>query len=206
MFHTTGITLALSSQARETVIEMIKLFKENGVIISFDINYRSNLWTEKDAKHYITQILPYIDVFFCSEDTARLTFKKSGLMKEIMKDFCTEYPISIMASTKRTVHSPKSHTFTSTIYNAKENKFYEEAPYEKIDVIDRIGSGDAYIAGVLYGLLKHNMDCQKALSYGNATSAIKNTIIGDMLCSDINEINNIIREHNSSAYSSEMKR
>lgn len=206
IFHTTGITLALSSQARETAIEIIKLFKENGALISFDVNYRASLWTEEEARKCITQILPYIDIFFCSYDTAKLTFKKNGTLKEIMKEFCDEYKISIMASTKRTVHSPKLHSFTSTIYNSKENKYYEEEPYNNIDVIDRIGSGDAYIAGALYGLLKYNFNCQKALLYGNATSAIKNTITGDMLCSDINEIDNIIKEHTSLDYHSEMKR
>lgn len=162
-FHTSGITLALSPQLRETAIEMIKRFKAQGTMISFDVNFRGNLWTGAEAKACIESILPYVDVFFCSEDTARLTFLKEGNAREIMKSFTQEYPISIVASTQRVVHSPKRHTFGSIIYSAKDDTYYEEQPYADIEVVDRIGSGDAYISGVLYGLLSKEGDYQRAL-------------------------------------------
>ena len=139
-FHTSGISLALSKECREVGIEMIKRFKEAGALISFDVNFRGNLWTGEEAKECIEGILPYVDIFFCSEDTARLTFKKTGNLKEILKSFTEDYPISIVAATQRTVHSPKQHSFGSVIYNAKEDKYYEEEPYRNIEVIDRIGS------------------------------------------------------------------
>ena len=132
-FHTSGITLALSPQVRETAVEMIKRFKAQGTMISFDVNFRGNLWTGAEAKACIESILPYVDIFFCSEDTARLTFLKEGDAKSIMKSFTEEYPISIVASTQRIVHSPKRHTFGSIIYSASEDRFYEEAcefPYK----------------------------------------------------------------------------
>lgn len=205
-FHTSGITLALGEQPRNTAIEMIKRFKEKGALISFDVNFRGNLWTGPEAKECIEQILPYVDIFFCSEDTARLTFLKEGDLKTIMKSFTEEYPISIVASTQRIVHSPKVHTFGSTIYNAKEDCYYEEEPYRDIEVVDRIGSGDAYISGALYGLLSHGFDCQKALEYGNATSSVKNTIPGDLPSCDLKEIDRIIRNHQSTGKQLEMDR
>lgn len=205
-FHTSGITLALSPKCRDTAVEMIKRFKEQGAMISFDVNFRGNLWTGAEAKECIEQILPYVDIFFCSEDTARLTFLKEGDVKSIMKSFTEEYPISIVASTQRIVHSPKRHTFGSVIYSAKEDKYYEEAPYADIEVVDRIGSGDAYISGVLYGLLAHEGDYRKALEYGNATSALKNTIPGDLLSTDLKEIDGIIKEHKSTGRIAEMER
>lgn len=205
-FHTSGITLALSPQVRQTTIEMIKKFKEHGVMISFDVNFRANLWTGEEAKACIEQILPYVDIFFCSEDTARLTFLKEGNLHDIMKSFTKEYPISVVASTQRTVHSPKKHSFTSIMYSSKEDTYYEEKPYEDIDVVDRIGSGDAYIAGVLYGLLSHPNDYQTALEYGNATSSVKNTVVGDLPSSDLLEINTIIRDHKKTGKQSEMDR
>lgn len=205
-FHTSGITLALSPQCRKTAVEMIKRFKEQGALVSFDVNFRGNLWTGAEAKACIETILPYVDIFFCSEETARLTFLKEGDAKSIMKSFAKEYPISIVASTQRVVHSPKRHTFGSIIYNAKEDKFYEEAPYADIEVVDRIGSGDAYISGVLYGLLSHEGDCRRALEYGNATSALKNTIPGDLLFTDLKEIDGIIGEHQSTGRIAEMVR
>ena len=135
-----------------------------------------------------------------------LTFGKEGDVRTIMKSFTEDYPISIVASTQRIVHSPKRHTFGSVIYNAKTNVYYEEEPYRDIEVVDRIGSGDAYISGVLYGLLAHNGDCQKALEYGNATSSVKNTIPGDLPSSDLREIERIIRAHKSTGRQSEMDR
>ncbi len=196
-FHTTGITLALSPACRETAIQMIKKFKQAGAIISFDVNFRGNLWSGEEAKATIEQILPYVDIFFCSKDTARLTFGRDGDLHDVMKSFAKDYPLSIVASTERIVHSPKSHTFGSVIYDAKNDVFYEEEPYRNIDVVDRIGSGDAYIAGVLYGYLKTG-DCRTAMEYGNATAAIKNTIPGDMPSSDLHEINRVIKEHKCS--------
>lgn len=205
-FHTSGITLALSPQLRETAIEMIRRFKAQGTMISFDVNFRGNLWTGAEAKACIESILPYVDVFFCSEDTARLTFLKEGSAREIMKSFTREYPISIVASTQRVVHSPKRHTFGSIIYSAKDDTYYEEPPYADIEVVDRIGSGDAYISGVLYGLLSGEGDYQRALEYGNATSALKNTIPGDLLSTDLKEIDSIILEHKSTGRVAEMDR
>ena len=205
-FHTSGITLALSPQVRETTIEMIKRFKAQGAIISFDVNFRGNLWTGEEAKECIERILPYVDIFFCSEETARLTFLKEGDAKSIMKSFTEDFPIAIVASTQRIVHSPKRHTFGSILYSAKDDTFYEEPPYADIEVVDRIGSGDAYISGVLYGLLSHEGDYQKALEYGNATSSLKNTIPGDLLSTDLKEIDGIIREHKSTGRIAEMDR
>ena len=152
-FHTTGITLALDDGVRKTAVDMIRRFKEAGALISFDVNFRANLWTEKEARQYVEQILPFVDVFFCSETTARLTFGKKGSLHEIMESFAKDYPLSVVATTQRVVHSPKRHTFGSVLYDAKNGVFYEEEPYRDIEVVDRIGSGDAYISGVLYGLL-----------------------------------------------------
>lgn len=205
-FHVSGITLALCEETRACAIEMIRRFKEAGALISFDVNFRLNLWSGAEAKACIEQILPYVDIFFCSEDTARLTFLKEGSLEEMMRSFTKEYPIQIVASTQRIVHSPKQHSFGSVIYEAKTDTFYSEKPYERIDVVDRIGSGDAYCGGMLYGLLSSDMDCKKALAFGNACSAIKNTIPGDLPSSDLAEVLSVIEDHNASGPVAEMKR
>lgn len=205
-FHTSGITLALSEQCRRTGIEMMKQFKEHGALISFDVNFRLNLWSGEEARACIEEILPYVDIFFCSEDTAKLTFGKTGDVREIMKSFAKDYPVSVIASTQRTVHSPKVHSFTSVIYDAKHAVFYEEKPYENIEVVDRIGSGDAYVSGVLYGLLSERGDCTKALQFGNASSAAKNTIPGDMPSLNRSEIETIIQDHKDGGQQREMNR
>ena len=194
LFHTSGITLGLGGNAQKFAIECIRKFKEQGTLISFDVNYRANLWTGEEARACIEQILPFVDIFFCSESTANLTFGKTGDIKEILKSFSDEYDIAVVAATQRIVHSPKSHTFGSVIYEKKTDSYYEEKPYEKIEVVDRIGSGDAYISGFLYGLLKENGNCQAALEYGNAASAMKNTVSGDMLWTDPQKMQQTIED------------
>ena len=98
------------------------------------------------------------------------------------------------------------YTFGSVVYDAKKDTYHEEEPYRDIDVVDRIGSGDAYISGALYGLLSSDFDCEKAMQYGNATSAVKNTIPGDLPSSDLEEINTIIKAHNHKGPQLEMAR
>ena len=92
------------------------------------------------------------------------------------------------------------------MYDAGKDAYYEEEPYRDIEVVDRIGSGDAYISGALYGLLTSDFDCAKAIRYGNATSAVKNTIPGDLPSSNLEEIETIIKAHNQKGPQSEMAR
>lgn len=203
-FHVSGITLALGGIIRETALEMIKKFKAAGCLISFDVNYRATLWSESEARTEIVKVLPLIDFLFVSEETSRKMFQKKGSLQDIMRNYTEEYGCQLVATTKRKVLSPTKHTWNSIIYSGKEDRFYEEEPYEEIEVVDRIGSGDAYLAGVLFGLLKYN-NVQTALEFGNAMAAIKNTIPGDMPVSDFQEISKVIEDHKSHN-SSEMNR
>lgn len=205
MFHTSGITLALNKNTCEVTTELIKRFKKGGALVSFDCNYRANLWSEEEARAAIKHILPYVDILFVSEETSRRMMQKEGDLSDIMKSYTTEYPVKVVCTTQREVISPRKHNFTSTIYDAPKDKFYTEQPYKDIDVIDRIGSGDAYVSGVLYGLLKYD-DVEKALEYGNATSSVKNTIPGDLPASDLREIDSIIKNHKSVGPTSELNR
>ena len=123
-----------------------------------------------------------------------------------MKSFTDDFPIYVVCATQRNVKSPKVHDFGSIIYDKHLDRYFTEKSYENIDVVDRIGSGDAYISGVLYGLLSTELDCGRALEFGNAAAAVKNTIPGDMPTSDLNELEHIIRDHKSSGKQSEMER
>ncbi|MDD3428534.1 MAG: sugar kinase [Oscillospiraceae bacterium] len=204
-FHTSGISLALSKEVRAVAIELIHRFKKGGALISFDVNYRANLWSEEECRATLEEILPEIDVLFVSEETSRRMFQKQGQLYDIMKSYCDDFGVKLVATTQRIVKSPRKHTFGSVIYDAATDTHYSEAPYEDIDVVDRIGSGDAYVAGVLFGLLKYN-DAEKALQFGNATSSVKNTIPGDLPSSDFKEIAGIIKAHTATGPVSEMSR
>lgn len=205
LFHTSGISLALGGGARRFTVDMIKSFREAGAVISFDVNYRGNLWGEKEARETIESILPYVDIFFVSEESSRRMFSRTGTLEEIMKGYTREYGISLVATTARNVISPSKHDFSSVIYSAENDEYYREKPYLGIDVVDRLGSGDAYVAGVLYGLLS-KQDVGYALSIGNACSALKNTVIGDLPASDLDEVMRTVESHNSDSDKSELRR
>ena len=203
VFHMSSITLALSDTLRQTALEILKKFHEAGAYISFDVNYRAALWSEEEARKVIEGVFPYVDFLFVSEETSRRMLRRTGTLEEIMKAYTVDYGCSLVATTRREVISPMRHNFGSKIYY--DGRFYEEAPYENIEVIDRIGSGDAYLSGVLYGLIKTG-DIQKALEIGNASSAVKNTVLGDMAASSIDEILGVIQSHKATGRQDEMNR
>lgn len=206
VFHTGGITLALGEEIRKNTIEIMRLFKEAGAIISFDVNYRAALWGEAEARETILGVLPLVDILFISEETARRMFGLSGTLYEIQKSLAEKHcNLEIILSTKRKVISPVKHSFSSLVYDCKEKKYFEEDAYRGIDVIDRIGSGDAYVAGALFGLLRYG-DIQKMAEYGDAMAALKNTVRGDMPECDLSDIDRIIKSHHEKGPKSEMIR
>lgn len=192
IFHISSISLAIGEGLRETAIEAIKRFKAAGALISFDVNYRATLWSEEEAKRVVESVFPYVDLLFVSEETSRRMLRRTGTLEEIMRGYAQTYGCRLVAATRREVVSPMRHNFGSKLFY--DGLFYEEPPYMGIEVIDRIGSGDAYIAGVLYGLVSGG-DIVRALEVGNALSAVKNTILGDMPASSIEEIEGVIRSH-----------
>ncbi len=203
LFHISSISLALSNTLRETALEVMRKMKEKGVTISFDVNYRAALWSEEEARAVITKILPMVDILFVSEETSRRMMQKTGTLDEIMKSYCEEYGCKMVATTRREVVSPTRHNFGSRVYY--DGAFYEEPHYQGIEVIDRVGSGDAYVAGVLYGVLS-GKSVEESMAYGNALSAIKNTVSGDMSISSLEEVESVIRSHRASGVQDEMVR
>jgi len=195
IFHTTGITLALHENTMNMALDTIKALKKSHTLISFDVNYRSNLWSEEEARASIEKILPYVDILFISEESCRKMFQRTGTLEDILEDFSKTYDIKIIASTQRKVITQSQHQFASVIFDRESHTFFRtEQPYN-IEVVDRVGSGDAYIAGVLYGLLSSSFDCEKAQEYGDAFAAIKCTIPGDILISNKAEVDSVIQKH-----------
>ena len=124
---------------------------------------------------------------------------KHGIKQHTARD----YGCRLVATTRREVVSPTRHNFNSKMFF--ECRFYEDLPYKEIEVVDRIGSGDEYLAGVLYGLVK-DRDIFRALEVGNALSAVKNTVAGDMSASSIDEIRAVIKSHKATGPQDEMVR
>lgn len=205
IFHISGITLALCENTRNLSLDLIKRFKDAGALISFDVNFRANLWTNEEARGIIDKILPYLDILYMSEECFIKMFNMEGALEDMQKAFAKKYDIEIIASTQREVISPKKHNFSSKVYQKGTDTFYTEKPYKNIDVVDRIGSGDAYLSGSLYGLLEYNT-VEKFVQYGNAMSVVKNTTMGDMAVVDYRLIESVIADHNDSSGGSELNR
>lgn len=203
IFHVSSITMALAPSLKDTTLMLIKKFKEAGAYISFDVNYRASLWSEEEAREVVESVFPYVDFLFVSEETSRRMLQRTGTLEEIMKGYANDYGCTLIATTRREVVSPTRHNFNSKIY--MNGQFYEEEPYNNIEVIDRIGSGDAYLAGVLYGLIKYGTP-EQAIEIGNALSAVKNTVLGDMSASSIEEIESVIKSHKATGRQDEMVR
>lgn len=205
IFHTSGITLALCPELRATAGELIRRFKENGAVITFDVNFRASLWSEEESRAAITEILPLIDIFFVSEESSRRMFGKTGTLEEIMKSYCDEYGVRMVATTSREVITPNLHNFGSAVYSRDEDSFYTEKAYDGIEIVDRLGSGDAYVGGALFAMLD-GLGFEGAVRYGNACAALKNTIVGDLPAFSKRDVDRIITAHNATGKQSEMNR
>lgn len=205
MLHLSGITLAVDEKTRRAAMETVRRFRRAGAEISFDVNYRASLWSEAEAKQAVEEILPLADYLFISEESCRRMFGRTGELGDVLKGFCQEYGLKAAASTRREALSPREHRFTSLLYHSGTDTLYTEPPYSPITVEDRIGSGDSFVAGALYGLLQYG-DGRKAVEYGNAMAALKCTVKGDLPDTSLSEAESVIREHKSQGPRSEMER
>ena len=196
VFHTSGITLALDS-VRDTAIEAIRRFKAAGALISMDVNYRAALWDEEKAKAVITSVLPMVDILFVSEESSHRMMGMTGTLEDIQRNYTALYGTQLVATTMRKVYSATQHGWSSHVYVAQTDSFVSGEPYD-VRVADRIGSGDAYVSGALYGLLrKGNQDAIAA--YGDAMGALKCTIHGDLPDVDLLDVEALIRNRGDSS-------
>ena len=189
IFHISGITPALSSGWKKITIMLIKAAKDAGCKISFDINYRGKLWSQKEAGETISEILPYVD--YCSAGKLDAIYllgiteytgdenELAYYYQEIQKKFPN---ISILYSTKRNVLSASSNELIGTLW--MNDNYYESQKHLINPIVDRVGGGDAFAGGVLHGILVQNTP-QEMINFATAASALKHTVYGD--CNQFSE-------------------
>lgn len=194
LLHLTGITLGLGPEMRAQALHLVRAFHEAGGIVSFDVNYRAAFWSESEVRECLKEILPLAHVLFVSEETARRLLERTGDLQSIQRSFAKEFACKFVATTRRTEESPTRHSWDSLVYDTRADQFHSEEPYRSIEVVDRIGSGDAFVAGALYDLIAGN-GAADAVIYGNALAAIKCTLHGDMVLSNRRGILSVIRQH-----------
>lgn len=201
-FHFTGITPALSKEAIELTEKALIAAKKHGVTVSVDLNYRKKLWTSEEAKAVMTNLMQYVDVCIGNEEDAEkvLGFKpgetdvsKGELeidgYKSIFKQMLEKFNFKYVVTTLRESHSASDNGWSALIYDG--NEFYQSKKYD-IRIVDRVGGGDSFAGGLIYGLVKTG-DFKYALEFAVGASALKHTIQGDFNLVTVEEVETLIK-------------
>lgn len=189
-FHFSGINPALSESMSNISLEACKVAKEKGITISCDLNYRSKLWTKDQAKEIMSGIMEYVDVCIGNEEDADNVFGikadntdvLSGSVdhksyEEVAKKISDQFGCKYVAITLRTSLSASSNKWAGMLYSSNEDKYALSQEYT-IEIIDRVGSGDSFAAGIIYSLLNKST-AQGAVEFAVAASCLKHTQEGD---------------------------
>src|SRR5205085_7736124 len=186
-FHTTGITPALSDKCATLTETALKTAKAKGITTSIDLNYRKKLWTREKAKEVMTRLCEYVDVCIGNEEDADTTlgFKAEGTdvtkgelnlegYKGVFKQMKEKFGFKYIASSLRESHSASDNGWSALVYDG--NEFYHTRQYE-VRIVDRVGSGDSFASGLIYGLVT-GMPMNQAAEFGVEAYALKHTIPG----------------------------
>src|SRR5215470_7615200 len=206
--HTGGIFAALSDTTPPLVIEAVQAAKKHGTIVSYDLNYRPSLWKsiggEKRAQEVNREIAKYVDVMIGNEEdfTACLGFQVEGTDEHISKidvmafkkmigKAIKTYPnFKVTATTLRAVKSANRNDWGAICW--AEGKFYEAPNREDLEILDRVGGGDSFASGLIYGFLQFD-DPQKAVEYGAAHGALAMTTPGDTSMASLKEVEALVQ-------------
>jgi len=203
-FHTCGTAPALSESSAETVKEALLTAKKNKVEVSFDLNYRAKLWTEEKAQSVLTPLMQYCDILITTEEDTYKVFKiKEDDYKTVAKKLQEKFNFKVVVITLRENITIWRNNWTAIAFS--EGKFYKDITYE-LELVDRVGGGDAFTGGFLYGYIRFNKDIQKSLQYGNASSALKQTIPGDINWCTLEETKDLIENGKNKGMSLRIKR
>ena len=202
-FHWTGINPALSENVAEICKQACIAAKKKGITVSCDLNYRGNLWSSADAQKTMTKLMPYVDVCVANEEDADkvLGIKAAGTdvesgkldrngYKEVARQICDQYGCKYVAITLRESYSASRNGWSGMLYNAAEGEAYFSKTYD-IQIIDRVGGGDSFTAGLIYAL-STNADNDRAINFAVAASCLKHTMEGDYNRSTVDEIEKLL--------------
>jgi 2-dehydro-3-deoxygluconokinase len=189
-FHTSGITPALSPSAAEATLEAVAEAKSAGLLVSIDLNYRERLWSEAEARRVMTDIVRSADVLITTEeDTQRVFGIERDSYEDVARTLVETYGLKVVAITLRENLSVWRNRWTAIAYEAATDEVHR-APVFDIEVVDRVGSGDAFVGGFLRGYL--DGDVASGVLHGVGISAIKQTHPGDVVYTTPGEIERVL--------------
>jgi len=180
--HTTGITPALSASTRETTSELLAAAEEADVTRSFDLNYRSKLWSTADAQACYESLLGEVDLLFAPIRDAQNVLGYDDDAKSVAYQLADDYGIETVVITRG---ATGSLAYT-------DGRVVEQGVFDA-ETVDAIGTGDAFVGGVLAELLAGS-DISRALQYGSATASLKRTVEGDVLVTTREEVEGVLDE------------
>ncbi len=202
-FHVTGITPAVAEGVAAEAITALKTAKELGVTTSCDLNYRAKLWKwGKKADEVMPELTKYVDVVIANEEDCQKALGISSdnkpelgeinldCYKEITEKVLTQFPnVKTVAITLRESKSANRNLWSACINDGKE--FYHSRTYDITDIVDRVGGGDSFAGGLIYGLSTKS-DAKVALEFAVGASCLKHTINGDLNLVTVEEVEKLI--------------
>lgn len=207
-FHWTGITPALSQGAADACLEAIKTANEMGVMVSCDLNFRKNLWKYgKAASEIMPELVEGCDVILGNEEDAEKVFGikpegfevahtggevNAGEFESVCTQLMQKFPRAkkVIITLRGSVNA-NHNTWAGVLYS--DNKLYQSKRYDITHIVDRVGGGDSFMGGLIYGLLTYSDDDQKALDFAVAASCLKHTVYGDFNLVTVSEVENLMK-------------
>lgn len=204
-FHWTGITPAISQSAADACLEAVKIASAKGITISTDLNYRAKLWKYGvPSEPIMTELTSYCDIILGNEEDADMVFGikpegvdvKSGHVEgaayeSVGKQLMTKFPkAKKVIITLRGSVSASHNSWSGVLWDGK--KLYEAPTYQITHIVDRVGGGDSFMGGLIYGLIAYPKDDQKALNFAVAASCLKHTIKGDFNRVTVEEVEKLM--------------
>ena len=206
-FHWTGITPAISQGAADACLEAVKVASEMGITVSTDLNYRAKLWKYGGNREAImTELTSYCDIILGNEEDAEKHFGihpegldvhkdghevKAEAFLSVCKQMMAKFPkAKKVITTLRGSISASHNTWAGVLYDGE--KMYDTRQYQITHIVDRVGGGDSFMGGLIYGLLKYPEDDQNALDFAVAASCLKHTIKGDANLVTVNEVEKLM--------------
>ncbi len=207
-FHWTGITPAISQGAADACFEAIKVANEMGVTVSTDLNFRKNLWKYgKSAQEVMPKLVEGCDVILGNEEDFEKVFniKPEGFdvtqtagevdqkaFDSVCHQVQNKFPrAKKIITTLRGSINANHNTWGGVLYS--EGKLYQSKRYDITHIVDRVGGGDSFMGGLIYGLLSYPSDDQKALEFAAAASCLKHTVYGDFNLVTVSEVENLMK-------------
>ena len=193
-FHWTGITPAISQGAADACLEAVKIASEKGITVSTDLNYRAKLWKYgQSSEPIMTELTSYCDIILGNEEDAEKHFgiKPEGLdvttqghqvkaeaFQSVCEQMMKKFPkAKKVITTLRGSISASHNTWAGVLYDGQN--IYNSSEYQITHIVDRVGGGDSFMGGLIYGMLQYPQDDQNALNFAVAASCLKHTIKGD---------------------------